>query len=370
LDAPILVMAGESGVTLTPRGSVRPTITIVDVNGRPVPDASIELLPAGTDPRDRNRVQAWTGIGAAVTTDARGVAVLGSLDPAARFVLTIEPPPSRRELKGEARDGWAPRDETLTLGSERVLRGHVHDAQGRPIEGVEVLWTTTRGGGRSSRAEADGSFVLRGVAKGEVFLVPHYREAPATERSPQRVVVSGDAEQVDLVFDPGLTLVVRFDVSPSRTSWVKLVPEDSDPKGSRGLNPTNSAPPRKDRSLVFRGLRPDRTYTLCVSPVDGLSLIRQGVRADAGELTVRLERGLELTGRVLFPEGATDMKVGFNDGRISANAEVEADGRFVFRGVPAGSYDVTAWIQVDGAKRQASATIRAGESGDIDLRGP
>jgi hypothetical protein len=304
-----------------------------------------------------------------VSTDARGVALLDRVDPGVSFLLTIEPPKTRLDLMTDTRVDWSPHDETLTLPIRRVLRGRVHDASGRPVSDVAVLCTTPKGGGTSTSVAFDGSFVLRGVPFGVVILVPHYREQAATGRSVEAVEFPAEADDVDLVFEPGLLLRVHVENAPSQLGSAELKLEGVGASGVRPVRSTDENPPRRDGILRFRGLRPGRTYTLCVSPVDGLSLIREGVRSDAGELTVRLEPGLELTGRVLVPDGATDVQVGFNDGRISANAVVEADGRFKFTGLPAGSYDVTAWIVVGVDHKSGRAQIRAGESGDIDLRG-
>ncbi len=373
-DAVTIVAAGASEVVLTTRGSVRPVLTILDSNGKPVPSASVGLLPPGSDPRDRDRIADRAEIPDVVQTDDRGVAVLGPLDPGALFLLTVNPPKSRPELNAEIVDGWLGHDETRTLGIERLLRGRVRDPSGAVmvgIEGLEVVCTTnTRGGGRSAVVGSDGTFLLKGVAPGEVMLIPHYRESPTSMRSPQSKAFAAGADDVDVTFDPGLLLIVRIEGSPSQRPHAQLVPEGVASKDERAVRAMAERSAGADTTYRFRGLRPDRMFTLCVSPVDGLSLIREGVRSDAGELTVRLEPGLELRGRVLLPDGATDVQVGFNDGRISANAEVDADGRFVFTGLPAGSYPVNAWIRVGEARRSASATIRAGESGDIDLRKP
>ncbi len=368
LDVPLVVAAGSMDVVLTARASIRPTLTILDSTGKPVPGARVALLPPGSDPRQAEWILASADMPEGATTDSLGAAVLGPVDPAARYLLTIDPPPSRPDLKAEARDGWAPHDETLTLGVERVLRGRVHDAAGKPVEGVEILWTTARGGGRSVPAAADGTFVLRGVPMTALTLVPHFREQSVRATSPQATVVPADAEEADVTFDPGLALVVHVEGGPVFLPHAQLILTGPDATRASQIPAFDANPERADRTLRFRGLLRDRTYTLCVSPVDGLSLIREGVRSDAGELTVRLEPGLELTGRVLVPDGATDVRVGFNDGRISANAVVEADGRFTFTGLPAGSYDVTAWIVVGGKRNSGRAEIRAGESGDIDLR--
>lgn len=307
LEGPRRDVAPPTSAEPSERISVR--ITVLDRDGAPVRGA--EVFAYGKNPRSRSAsMPAWAGHGGprGRVTDAHGVALLPGLDPAATYRFAIDAPRDRPELREPpAIADWKPRDETVRLGRWYVVKGVVRDPAGRPVGRAHVSAKESPPDHplRSYTAE-DGTFSIESVPEGPLTLVVELSEGvlsgpsrPPPSRDPGTVVQAGD-ENVTLAVDVGAELLLSLDRAPDEPpdGVVHLWKEDH----GRVLGSATSYV--RDGVARFRGLRPDETYGLWVSPTkDGRLVYRTDVRP--GDLRARRKPGKTITVRVRAPAHAT-----------------------------------------------------------------
>jgi hypothetical protein len=98
-----------------------------------------------------------------------------------------------------------------------------------------------------------------------------------------------------------------------------------------------------------------------------------GVEAGREGLVLRFEPGLEIAGRIESPEGYAPGSgaVEVSSGDFHGYAEVDRSGAFAIRGLPAGTYELTAIgaARGGGPAMRGSARAEAGASGvTIELK--
>lgn len=370
---PQLVSRKTGTLALTRAGRLRGRV--LDPQGRPLAGAVVVAVPQGSQ-------------GARAFSPADPVADRTVTDPQGRFELRRVRPEQTYEIRASRAGAFPvaqpatvgeaaaqPRELTLVLAPARAARGKVQDPAGRPIAGAEaVARPALRPGSPDEAADDTAAPVVQSDARG-VFSLPelpaaeveltvrHKGYAPAVLPALRIPAGTGPADLGVVTLRPGATLAGRVIGSRGRAV----------PGGEIFLLDQPAGPNEMDR--VLKGRKPAAT-----SDADGrfsLEDLARGtpvhvvVRA-AGHLTaqaravrppterpvvIRLEPEATLAGRVLDETGdpvpgarvdlhwqaflpeEPDRPVGEP---IPRNTRADGEGRFKFRGLPAGSARVGA----------------------------
>ena len=186
------------------------------------------------------------------------------------------------------------------------------------------------------------------------------------------VTVAAGTENVTLVVEPGLDLVVRVPNVADRGQHGQHVSGQvfvrrGDKWEQRGW--ANDAEGR----LVFKGLRSDETYAVWVQPTQGSDLYgwAANLRAGGAEVTMRMERGGTIRGRVTPPAGAGDQGVGASGEHGGwVQGTLDSEGRYEIRGLPANlTWKVYAWANVQNKHWNAHADATVGATVDLQAGG-
>jgi hypothetical protein len=126
-----------------------------------------------------------------------------------------------------------------------------------------------------------------------------------------------------------------------------------------------------DGRVAFHRLDADTTYTLTVMGWDTeYYVLETGLRPGEGEITVEARRGVKITGRAVLPAGAKAVRISVEVDvhGMSFGAEVsQQDGSFTLRGVPPGTWPVSARAFVGGRTYVGKTTATAPGSVTIHL---
>ena len=345
---------GTQDVLLRLRAAVRPKITVLDPEGKPVVGAWVFLYgPASVRGEDVGEP----------TSDDEG-AVHPLLDPDAVYDVTVTRPADRRDLRSTQIRGWRPADLVVRLPPAWTVSGTVRDREGAPVAEVLVLGQGADETVDMGRTDASGRFDLRDLAEGPVSLQASASPDPslATE-----VTVAAGSRDVALVVDRGVEATVRVENLPEGVTQLAaaLWPEDESAFGF-----AHDAT-YEDGVLRFTGLAPGRTYSLCILPspdAPDWSLWQAGVRPAKDEVRVRLVQGRTIRGRVVIPEGCHDVSVLALRGAASLEAAVAADGTFELKGVPEGRWTLRATATGPTGPVEGVAEASAGDTVEIVLK--
>jgi len=304
------------------------------LDGRPAPDAVLEWVPASAEAPRREVVTGADGR-YRVSGLVPGLHAVGIYPRLFRAVWR-KAVPQPVEIAG---DRSTVRDFRVDLGSDLAVT--VGDADGRPVEGVEVRFSAEVGGrglsGFLPPTGPDGMTACRGAPGSGTILF----EVPPG--------ASGDARlEVDLAAPPA---AVRLDLRPSRRIEGEAVGETGTPiAGARvvascpGGGPEDGAIADDDGRFTFfrprgEGFRLEASCpaiwlagTVEVPPAEG-----------SGPLRVVLRRGATVAGRVVDPGGhpvpGARVVLSGEGGRREALAD--PGGRFAFA-VSGRSHDLSA----------------------------
>jgi hypothetical protein len=247
-----------------------------------------------------------------------------------------------------------------------VVAGVVRDAQGKPV--AEARLQRKRDGSWSGeRLDADGTFRIRGLEAGPVTLRATGPGRRRDEKDATEVTVPAGTENVVLVVDAGLTLTVRIANASERTSGRIRVTLLRWEKERWERQESESADRDRPGQVTFLGLRTGERYAVAIAP-EGDDLFAFQGDVQPGEVTVRLERGRTIRGRLTLPDGGTRAYVGAtNDVGLRVTGTVQEDGAYEIRGVPDGRWTVSATCRVEGTPGQPSRNYRA--EGQTDAGG-
>jgi hypothetical protein len=149
--------------------------------------------------------------------------------------------------------------------------------------------------------------------------------------------VPAGSEDVDYVIELGHRLEIVLSGWPGGDTvgrWVALRPDGP-------ADPERVARVRLGPKLVFEGLLPDLRYSLAVCGVAGrLCAESKGIRGDAGRVELVLEEGETVSGRLVLPPGAREMRVHAVVHGESIDGRVEPDGAFTIGGLVPGTWTV------------------------------
>jgi hypothetical protein len=182
--------------------------------------------------------------------------------------------------------------------------------------------------------------------------------------------VQAGAEDVVLVVDPGVELIVRAANAAERErgslhAWLYARSNEQHQPAGSAFSETDGTGAR----LVFPGLQADERYTVWIEPSGtewyGLAT---DVRAGQGDVTVRLERGATIRGRVAAHAGATHVGVqASNEQGLLASAQVDAQGLYEDKGLPPGRWTIRAHGRVGDRRFAADGTVSTGGTLDLTL---
>ncbi len=352
---PVTARGGATDVAIRLRAAAHASITVLDEDGTPVVGAVVTATHGG---------DGYVNLRERIATDVSGVARLGGLDPAARYVLRVELDRSGSTFLPYASEGWEPKDQTIHLSRSLSIRGVVRDPSGRPVADAEVFVVSDDMAWAPRATGADGTFSIVGLSAGHV--VVNVSVGDVWDEATAKEVEAGD-QHVVLTIDPGLELVVRIDDWPARrAAWThaRLSPQGDPESASLSVRVAS------DGTARFRGLKADRAYTLWIPPdADAWSLLRRDVRATSGDVHVRLARGKSITGRLLAADGMKARRVVASmDGAGGVSGTVKADGTYEIVGLPDGTWSVEASGLVDTTRHAAQGTAPAGGTLDLALR--
>jgi protocatechuate 3,4-dioxygenase beta subunit len=270
------------------------------------------------------------------TTDDEGRYVLESLPPGHRTLEASHPDYGMARRQAELRLGENTLDITLEGGSE--VSGRVVDETGTPVAGAQV-WLASLGASRplSTMSQSDGGFRFAAVTAGNYRAGVEKEGFARSERVP--VTVSGSSVGgLELRLTRGGALVGRITgVEAAELSRVQIVAWGRgmplggrvEPDGSYRIDRLGEGEWRVRAELPGTALYAEGEARL----EPGASEARLDLEMERGlELSVRVRRnGAPVSGESLFLEGPA---------RRRAIGETDAEGRYRFPGLAAGSYRV------------------------------
>lgn len=282
-------------------------------------------------------------------------------------------------------------ETTLFATKAATVHGRVTDASGKPVAGAVVrageamgmgMMMAMLGGGSlgTTVTDADGRYRMTEVMPRGSARMTASAPGHADVSDEARDLVAGGEFELDLQFAVARRLRVRVldkeSGEPIEGATVML-------QGDAMLQLMRAggavaAEPRTDADgmCVLEPL-PEGTLNLQVDAPTHLQA-RQSVEIGESEetVTVTLERGTFLVGRLTAPEGVEvgGIRVrlqaeGRRSGRwIHERTSSDIEGRFRFERIPPGNYKITARVRAGDRYYEASASAEAGSEDELELR--
>jgi len=254
----------------------------------------------------------------------------------------------------------------LTLETGGTISGRVSGLSEAELSMTRVV-ATSGGGGTFSEttANADGTFVLNGVADGRMSVFASIRGASMRQSVPKVVdVVNGSAPNVDIDFQEGIKISGRVTQAgvPVQFGYVTF---------SGGGHPSRNGQISAEGRYEVNGLAAGN-YDIRVF---GNGIMFQGKYTVAGDSTYDIQiAGSPVRGRVV--DGSTGAPI--SDARVwiapsrdnptPRQSMTDSEGHFVLDAVPDGTFEVHATSRQHYAPASRSVTISGGAPPDIELR--
>lgn len=284
-----------TSVTLKPGGVARGRVVARD--GTPLRGALLLATRDPSKPGGLDRVFA--------TSEADGWFELSGFDPDVRHVLLVRHPECERTVVPfpSAADGAADVDlGTIRVGRGALVSGVVTDESGAAIAGCPVGLDAGGNAQRAIECDSKGRFEFAGVSAGRVHLTASAARHGYTRNADALLEVEDEAiVSATLVMPAGLTIAGRVvDPEGGGVADCSLVLERPTAHLCQRVGATDTD---ADGRFCFRGLDP-ANLELAVSPRRGgesrlLARRLTGVAAGAPELTIALEEGGFVSGRVV-----------------------------------------------------------------------
>ncbi|MEM7582602.1 MAG: carboxypeptidase-like regulatory domain-containing protein [Acidobacteriota bacterium] len=353
---------------------------VVDADGEGIEGAQVRLEQA------RGAFGRMTGQQPGSTsTDARGRFVISDLQPGQPVTVSA------------AREGYSsavvsdiapPLEEPLTVVLELAaqLSGRIFDGQGEPIQGARITahpdfraMAGRRTGMRvndwaSGETDAGGRYRLDSVEPGMLRVTAHAEGYKEKVREGLEAAAGGKLE-VDFVLEVGAVVegtVTTADGEPVIQATVRI----AEPRGELAFSHQSSAHAQTDAEGRYRatgavvGLA---TLTIYDGRQERLSKSVE-IRPGTNVFDLVLERGFEITGQVVSPEGepvggaAVTVQANSRPGVGhfafgQANATSGFDGSFTLTGIKPGNYTVGASFEGYGPAHSELLEVQADVSG-------
>jgi|GEM_PF-3196330 len=349
-------------------------VRVLDAHGAVVAGAQVLATPAApTRTRDPEELMRAHHDARHAARSARsgpdGNTQLRGLDPALVWSVTVTPPHERHDLLPWTVTPWSPADTEARLEAALTIEGFVRDASGAPVPETLVYHGIEAHGWQGHLVAPDGSFRIRGLRAGQVvrLSVVGSRGVPLDPHAEPQATMAAGAKGIVLTVDPGATLTLSIDDvgATGGQRQVQILREGR----SFGLEPAFSGAPQREGALLhYRGLPRAVLYTVWVPPDDAgrYGLVRD-VRADGSVVSVRLQQGKTIQGRLSAPEGAKDLMVSARSNGLTLHGKLDGQGGYEIRGVPPGRWEVNALGVVEGAYASARAEAEGGQTLDLVL---
>ena len=382
------VRVGESGtadfgtVVLIPGASIEGRVT--DPDGAAIEGAEVT---ADDGRQDLMFMSGNAGPRGQAQTDAEGRFVISELLPDQSLTLRV----SKKGHSSESVAGLRPPLEeplAIVLAPAGRIRGTVADRRGDPIQGARIgahqdpgamtaRTATMRHGRRPSwaQSDADGRFLLEDVEPGTLQVTADADDYQQQIRSGIEMAAGADLE-LDFTLDAGA--VVEGSVTTA----------DGEPVAQAMINVTEQRDQFFSGRLISAGGQTDvdGRYRVAGAPTGPatINLYRDGgvgltknieVRPGTNVVDLVLERGYEVSGQVVGPDGnpvggaALSIQESVQPGVIhhsfggTPESTSAADGRFALTGVKAGNYTVNASREGFAAARSEPFEVSGNVSG-------
>jgi hypothetical protein len=333
---------------------------VVDEQGAPLGGARVLLYTAavrvGTSPMCPS---CWADCAKSATTSADGAFHIDALDPQLVFRVLVVAEGFKPTFVEKVDPAAGPVRATLArfpadLDPQKVIRGKVSDAHGKPVVGATVSPIGAKVGGRRWYGQVNGvDSVAVTNAAGEFMIVCDTAgtaldlEVEARGLASARVPLLGAGETPHaLTLGDGATVNGRLvrDGKPLAGVEVGLVSAD---RGMEQFAGPYRVGTDAEGRFSFTNVMPDRAYVLygAMSAMAGhgavevktVSVAGHGSTADAGVLGVGPSH--RVAGRVVLSDGkplpaGTRVMLSRDSAWDSQIAEAGPDGRFAFEGVP------------------------------------
>ena len=232
-------------------------------------------------------------------------------------------------------------------------------AGGTGLADVLVTPSTTPGqrtppGNRSTRTDANGDYTLQGVAAGE-RAVDFWKDGYIGERK-SVTATAGKEARLDVELSRGRELRGRVTDSAGRPILAARVRPQSSGFGGMAMRTIMTD---AEGGFVLQGLSNEQKLTVFVDKDGYLSKTLENVDPNGPALTVTLDSGGSLTGRVVgVPESEmTFVQVVATGGRTRSNARPDPQGNFTIQGLPDGQVTLFAMQHQPRARRTAQQVI-------------
>jgi protocatechuate 3,4-dioxygenase beta subunit len=363
------VASGAQGVIFELDEAASAVVTVLDYEGRPVAGAAV-----GTS-LDREEAEA-AGIEAharSVTTDGAGIARVGGLAPGFAYLLSVQCPEGRDDVRPSHVQDWTPGDVTVRLERAYVISGVVRDLAGRPVAEAWVQYGAEDDPGRwtGERTAEDGTFSIRNLSRGRyrvrvrvgTSLAMPMPGEPAEKDG--HVLVDAGTRDLVLKVDPGVTL--RILVKPwTGDEWGHAVVLREQREGGASFD---HGQVDGNGRAEFCGCSPDKRYDLFVGGLpNGQYVLVRDLQVTGEELVLAPQTGGTIRGRLLLPSTGDlkSLQVSVRILGIQHGGQVQADGTFEIVGVPPGTWPVVAFArQGDG---WLGGEVQAAPGATIEIR--
>ena len=287
-------------------------------------------------------------------------------------------------------------DVSMNVGA--VVAGKILDAGGQPVAGAEVSARPTRNTRRRTKSEADGSFLLEGVAPGMVTLTVKQQGFEEHNVALGALEDRARREDLEVLLDRGLGLSGRVTWTDGTPAGDVKVVVQKNREDQWGIEDATSSRTNADGSFTLTGLV-EGSYTVAahgrrkdseggtsrrqrlratlhdvVAGTDGLELVLGGGNVLRGVVVDDLGRPLERC----FVRARRAGTPGFFAARgtdiLSRSVRDAADGAFVLDGLDTGKWIVQATarghgpseeVPVDASAALPELTLVCGRAGQV-----
>jgi hypothetical protein len=256
-----------------------------------------------------------------------------------------------------------------------VIAGRVFDRDGRPIAGAIVRASPSDGselrpvlGTDVAETDLDGTFHLE-LGEAHYTVEAFHEKYGATESTPTLSVIAGDTATADLTMIAGCVIsghVVRADGGEAgdgalERKWSEEAESGYYPNGSFEDDGEFRWSTTEEGDITMRAWpwkappSPSRTFNC-----------HDGARYDDVVFTIP-STGADLGGQILTAGGAPAARafidvVGMSEGTMNQQERADDEGRWEVFALPPGQYQVTAYVDGQGA---ASAIVQAPGTGNV-----